>query len=95
MKWLPLHLRRQVHMTTAMYKIINGVKDSHHPSLETNLFIFLVVVEMVIVVTYILKSQSHTNNFSNLERKAGTYYHRQCVKLNLLSNSEEKLSKFY
>ena len=24
MKWLPLHLRRQVHMTTVMYKIING-----------------------------------------------------------------------
>ena len=24
MKWLPLHLRRQVHMSTYMYKIING-----------------------------------------------------------------------
>ena len=24
MKWLPLHLRRQLHMTTYMFKIING-----------------------------------------------------------------------
>ena len=25
MKWLPLHLRRQIHMSTTMYKIINGL----------------------------------------------------------------------
>ena len=25
MKWLPLHLRRQLHMSTYMYKIINGI----------------------------------------------------------------------
>ena len=25
MKWLPLHLRRQLHLTTYMYKIINGM----------------------------------------------------------------------
>ena len=25
MKWLPLHLRRQLHLTTYMYKIINGL----------------------------------------------------------------------
>ena len=25
MKWLPLHLRRQLHMSTYMYKIINGL----------------------------------------------------------------------
>ena len=24
MKWLPLHLRRQLHMSTYMFKIING-----------------------------------------------------------------------
>ena len=24
MKWLPLHLRRQLHMSTYMYKIVNG-----------------------------------------------------------------------
>ena len=25
MKWLPLHLRRQLHMSTYMFKIINGM----------------------------------------------------------------------
>ena len=29
MKWLPLHLRRQLHLTTYMYKIINGMSPNN------------------------------------------------------------------
>ena len=29
MKWLPLHLRRQLHLTTYMYKIVNGISPSN------------------------------------------------------------------
>ena len=28
MKWLPLHLRRQLHLSTYMYKILNGTSPS-------------------------------------------------------------------
>ena len=29
MGWLPLHLRRQLHLTTYMYRIINGISPKH------------------------------------------------------------------
>ena len=29
MKWLPLHLRRQVHLSSYMYKILNGLSPSN------------------------------------------------------------------
>ena len=51
MKWLPLHLRRQVHLTTYMVKILKGLS----PSNFMNKFKFISgVVEMVVTAIFIL-----------------------------------------
>ena len=51
MKWLPLHLRRQVHLTTYMLKILKGLS----PSYFMNKFKFISgVVEMVVTAIFIL-----------------------------------------
>ena len=56
MNWLPLDLRRQLHLSTYMYKIINGISHSQFVDLE-----------MAKAVIYILISRNHINGFYILE----------------------------
>ena len=53
MKWLPLHLRRQVHISSYMFKVIKGKAPI---TSSINLNIFLVAVGMGLTVICIFQS---------------------------------------
>ena len=56
MKWLPLHLRRQVHLSSYVLKIIKG----QSPSNFINKFQFISgAVEMELIATSIHLNQGH------------------------------------
>ena len=57
MKWLPLHLRRQLHLSSYMYKIINGLA----PPVFTNKFAYISggSRDAEMCNLYIPKSKSH------------------------------------
>ena len=59
MNWLPLHLRRQVHLSSYVMKIIKG----QGPSNFINKFNFVSgAVEMELIATSIHQNQVHINN---------------------------------
>ena len=72
MKWLPLHLRRQLHLSVYMYKIITGKSP---PQFMNKFPICLVGQGMVRAVTFILLSQEHISNFVTLVQNVGIYCH--------------------
>ena len=71
MKWLPLHLRRQLHLSTYMYKIINGLA----PVKFISKFAYVSdgTIEAELCNLYIPKFRSH-KTFRNSEQNVGTPY---------------------
>ena len=70
MKWLPLHLRRQLHLSTYMYKIINGLA----PAVFISKFAYVSggTKEAELCNLYVYQSLDLTSAFHILDQNVGT-----------------------
>ena len=73
MKWLPLHLRRQVHISSYMFKVIKGESPNNFKYIDLN--IFLVAVGMGLTVICIPQSPLILKTFIIWVPRHGTIYH--------------------
>ena len=81
MAWLPLHLRRQLHLSSYMYRIINETCPQHFTDKFTYISGGSRDGDNCNLYT---KNPSHTRNSTIQEQKHGIFYPNHYEKVNLL-----------